>query len=181
MLKGKVLDVSNGAITFCSNESFFSRQIFKLKVNSALKECSNIRENLKQESKLHHNDFNVNVLITDIKSNTIQEKYFAFKGYNSDGSLKPLKVYTLQEGKLININKTKKGSVLVIDLYEKSIYIHDYKIEDQYAEGYLVKTEKNKEGMNVILSNEKVKVFMKNTNTHHEYKNVIEFLKGYIL
>ncbi|WP_163191701.1 hypothetical protein [Clostridium thermarum] len=171
----------NETITFCSNESFLGKQIFKLKVNSALKVCSNIRENLKKKSELDNNDININILISDVKSNSIEEKYFAFKGYNPDGSLKPLKVYTLKDGTLVNIDKTKKGKILVIDLYEKSIYIHDYKVDGHYAEGYLVKTEKIKNGMNVILTNEKVKVFMKNTNTYHGYKNVIEFLNGYIL
>lgn len=173
--------MSNGAITFCSNDTFLSRQLFKLKVNSALRECWKIRESVKELSKLGREDFNVNILVTDIESNNIEEKYFAFKGYNSDGSIKPLKLFALKDGEAQNVEVVQDKEILVVDLYESSIYLHNFKVEGHYAEGFLVKNEKTKEGYNVILSTEKVKVFMKNANTHHSYKNIIEFLNGYML
>jgi hypothetical protein len=173
--------MSNGAVTFCSNDTFLSRQLFKLKVNAALKECWKIRENVKSLSKLGGEDFNVNILISDVESNNIEEKYFAFKGYNSDGSIKPLKLFTFKNGDVLDVDTVQDKEILVVDLYESSIYLHNFKVEGHYAEGFLVKNEKTKEGYNIILSTEKVKVFMKNANTHHSYKNVIEFLNGYIL
>lgn len=171
----------NGAVTFCSNDTFLSRQMFKLKVNSALKECWKIRESVKTLSKLGREDFNVNILVTDVETNNIEEKYFAFKGYNSDGSIKPLKLFTFKDGEVHDVEVVQDKEICVIDLYESSIYLHSFTVEGHYAEGFLVKNEKTKDGYNIILSTEKVKVFMKNANTHHSYPNVIEFLNGYML
>lgn len=172
--------MTNGAVTLCSNESFISKQMFKLKVNAALKECWKIRESVKAFSKIGRDDFNINILISDIESNRIDEKYFALKGYNSDGSIRPWILYTLKDGNLLEVEAVESRKLLVVDLYESSIYVHNYTVEGNYVEGFLVKSEKTKEGYNVIFSTEKVKIFMKNANTYHEFNDVVEFLNGNI-
>lgn len=171
----------NDSVGVRSNSSFLKKQLFKLKINEALKFCEKIKERVKASHKLGHEDFYINLVVADPEKETIEERYFAIKGYDEDGRLMPLQVYTMENEELKQVDKSDDTNIIVLDLYEKSIYLHNYKVEGNYAEGYLVRMENFKNGYNLILSAEKVSVFMKNTNTYEKYNSIIEFVDKYLL
>jgi len=173
--------MSNKTVTVCSEQGLLGKSLYKLKVNAALKECYKIKETLKKKALINKDDLNINIVVSDTESNEIKGKYFAYKGYNSDGSIKPLTIHTIEDGKLIKVNDIESKGLMNIDLYEESICIHNYSMRGNYAEGYLVCNERSKDGYIMNFSNQKVKVFMKNANTHEEYYSVTEYLNKDVL
>ncbi|NLM36350.1 MAG: hypothetical protein GX206_12995 [Clostridiales bacterium] len=173
--------MSKKTITVCSEQGLLGRGLYKLKVNAALKECSKIKETLKKKALIDKDDLNINIVVSDPVDNEIKGKYVAYKGYNRDGSLKPLTIHTMENGQLMKVKDIESKGIMNIDLYDESICIHSYSIHGNYAEGYLVWNEKGKDGYIMNFSNQKVKVFLKNANDHKEYNSVTEFLNKDIL
>ncbi|SCN21643.1 hypothetical protein N3C_0342 [Clostridium sp. N3C] len=171
----------NKTVTVCSEQSLIGKGLYKLKVNVALKECYKIKDTLKKKSLIDKDDLSINIVVSDTESNEIKGKYVAYKGYNKDGSKKPLTIHTIENGQLMKVNDIESRGLMNIDLYEESICIYNYSILGNYAEGYLVCNERSKDGYIMNFSNKKVKVFLKNANTHKAYNSVTEYLNKDVL
>jgi hypothetical protein len=174
--------MNKNTVIQCSGHSFFQRQLFKLKINQGIKECSTIIESLKRHGKLGREDIKINILIPCIDNNDIHEKYLVHKGYNSDGSMKPMIKYRIYNGRVTEETVSISKNVVILDLYERSIYLYEYKVDEQYATGYVLRDEKGHKGAtNLIFTRERVKVLLKNVNTYKEYESVDSFICEFLM
>lgn len=179
--KVRCTKVADNTIKVMSNNSFLRRQLYKLKISSALKFCDEIKEKVNAHHKIGRDDFYVNIVVANPENDEIEENYYAVKGYNKDGSLRPLQMYTIKNEKLIQADIVSSNGIIVVDLFERSIFLHNYSMNGDYAEGFIVNQDALKQGYNLILSAEKVSVFMKNANSYEEYKSAYEFVDKYLL
>jgi len=162
--------------------SFLSKQIFNFKVKSAVKECEIIKNSLRKDGILKRDDERANIIIAGKHGYEIDRKYIFFKGYNSDGSIKPLRKFRVVSGESVEDKDLIQIKVKVVDLYEKSIYIYQPEIVEGYIVGNLIKEEKDSMlSKTVVFSKEKVKVLAKNVNNYITYDYVDEFIDKVIL
>lgn len=85
-------------------------------------------------------------------------------------------------GEIVECGNEIKHEIIIIDLYEKSIYLHNYFRDSQYITGYLLKEEiKSPKNKNLIFSNEKVKVRIKNINKYDTISVVDDFVNNFIM
>ena len=162
--------------------SFFKNQFFSFKVNGAIKNCNKIKEYLLDKNYLSKFDSRLNLITSDGVSNDVENSYLLYKGYNEDGSLKPIKKYTIMNGEIVECDNVIKHDIIILDLYEKSIYLHNYFNDRGYITGYLVKEEiKSSKNKNLIFSNEKVKVNIKNINKYDTISVIDDFVNNFIM
>jgi hypothetical protein len=169
-------------ISYCEGNSFLERQIFRFKVNTGIKECEAIKENLKKSGEVGKEDFKLNLVIPSINSDEQDRRYLVIKGYNKDGSIKPLKKYKFDGKTIVEEKSTVDARIIVLDLYEKSVYLHNYEKDDKYYIGYILREEKAANvNINVIFTKEKVKVLIKNVNDFQEYDNLESFMDKFLM
>ena len=106
--------------------SFLSKQFFSFKVIKALKNCNKIEAYLYDKDYLTKSNSSLNLIISDGLSSEVQSSYFLYKGYTDNGSLSPLKKYNIINGKIEKCIDVIESDIIIIDLYEKSIYLHNY-------------------------------------------------------
>jgi len=162
--------------------SFLTKQIFSFKVKGAIKECEIIKESLRKNGILKRDDEKANLIITSKKGYEIDRKYVFFKGYNSDGSIKPLRKFKVVRGESVEDKDLMQINIMIVDLYEKSIYLYEADIVDGYIVGNLIKEEKDRKiGKTVVFTKERIKVLAKNVNGYITYDYVDEFIDKIIL
>lgn len=162
--------------------SFLKKCFFSFKVIRALKECNNIEAYLHSKDYLNKFDSKLNLIISDGFSNEIENSYFLYKGYTTNGSITPLKKYTTIDGEIKKCIDVIKSDIIIIDLYEKSIYLHSYSKNSRYISGYLLKEEiKSETNKTLIFSNEKVKINIKNINKFDTINVVDDFINKFII
>ncbi|MGV8979813.1 hypothetical protein [Clostridium sp.] len=162
--------------------SFLKKQFFGFKVNGAIKDCNRIKEYLLSKNYLKKFDTKLNLVTSDGFSNEVGNSYLLCKGYNVDGSISPISKYTIRDGEIVEYNSLIKRDIIVVDLYEESIYLHSYIRDNQYITGYLLKEEKKTErNRNLIFSNEKVKINIKNINKVDTTSVVDDFVNKFIM
>jgi hypothetical protein len=162
--------------------SFFKKQFFSFKVNGALKNCNKIKEYLLSKKYLSKSDRRLNLIISEGFSNEVDNSYLLYKGYNRDGSIKPTRKYTIMNGEIVEYIDVIKHAIIILDLYEKSIYLHNYSIDSNYIAGYLIKEETKSIGnKTLIFSNEKVKINIKNINKYDTTSVVDDFVNSFIM
>ena len=162
--------------------SFLSKQIFNIKVKGAVKECELIKETLRKDGILKRDDEKANLIIPSKSGNEIDKKYIFFKGYNSDGSIKPLRKFRTVSGEYVEDKDLMEIKVKVVDLYEKSVYLYESDIVNGYIVGNIIKEDRDKKaGRTVIFTKEKVKVLAKNVNNYIIYDCLDEFIDKVIL
>lgn len=162
--------------------SFFKKSIFSFNVNKALKDCDNIEAYLLKRNYLAKSDSTLSLITSDGFTNQVDCSYFLYKGYNKDGSINPIRKYTILNGEIGECIKEIKQDIIVLDLYEESIYLHSYTKTNRSITGYLIK-EKIKSGINktLIFSNEKIKLNIKNINKIDTISVVDDFINSYIM
>lgn len=173
--------MENNVLIKSESTPFLYRQIFLFKVNKAIKDCNSMHEKLKTMGLLEKGDEKLNLLIPVFSSFEIDKKYFLFKGYNSDGSLKPMKKYCSNNETLEEDNSVINIDISVVDIYEKNIYLYNYQMDDRFIEGYLIKEENKNKCRSMIFTKEKVKVLIKNTNSIQTLNDVEEFINKFIM
>ena len=162
--------------------SFFKRQFFSFKVNGAIKNCNKIKEYLLSKDYLSKFDNKLNLITSDGFSNEVENSYLLYKGYNKDGSIKPIKKYTIMNGEIVEYSNVIKRDIIILDLYEKSIYLHNYIRDNNYITGYLLKEEKiSEKNKTLIFSNEKVKINIKNINKCDTINVIDDFVNKFIM
>ena len=165
-----------------TKSSFLKNKFFSFKVNGALKNCNKIKEYLISKNYLSKYDSRLNLITSNGFSNEVENSYLLYKGYNTDGSIKPIRKYTIMNEEIVENSNAIKRDIIILDLYEKSIYLHSYFKDSDYITGYLLKeeiiSERNK---TLIFSNEKVKINVKNINKYDIISVVDDFVKKYIL
>ena len=162
--------------------SFLKKQFFTFKVNGAIKNCNKIKEYLLRKNYMKKNDNKLNLVISDGFNNEVGKSYLLYKGYNKDGSIKPISKYTIKNGEIVKHNNLIKQDIIILDLYEESIYLHSYIRDKNYITGYLVKEEKKSEkSKTLIFSNEKVKISTKNINKFDTISVVDDFVNKFIM
>ncbi|MBU3144765.1 hypothetical protein [Clostridium sp. CF012] len=162
--------------------SFLKRQFFSLKVIGALKNCKRIKEYLLSKDYLSKFDNNLNLITSDGYSNEVVNSYLLYKGYNKDGSIKPTRKYTIINGEIVEHRDAINCDIIILDLYEKSIYLHNHIRDDNYITGYLVKEEKiSEKNKTLIFSNEKVKINIKNINKCETINAIDDFVNKFIM
>jgi len=162
--------------------SFLKEQFFWFKVNRAIKECNKIKKYLLNKDFLSKHDSSLNLIISDGFSNEIGNSYFLYKGHNSDEGINGTRKYTIKNGEIVENNDVIKHDIIIIDLYEKSIYLHSYFKDIKHIMGYLLKEEislgRNK---TLIFTNEKVEINIKNINNFDTISVVDDFVNKYII
>lgn len=162
--------------------SFLKRQFFSFKVNGALKDCKRIKEYLLRKNYLSKFDNKINLVTSDGYNNEVVNSYLLYKGYNKDGSIKPIRKYTIMNGEIVEHNNVINCEIIILDLYEKSIYLHNHIRDDQYITGYLLKEEKiSEKNKTLIFSNEKVKIKIKNINKCDTINAIDDFVNKFIM
>lgn len=165
-----------------AKSSFLKSQFFSFKVKGALKNCNKIKEYLHSKNYLSKFDSTLNLITSDGVSNEVENSYLLYKGYNKDGSINPLKKYTMTNGEIVECSNVIKYDIIILDLYEKSIYLHSYFRDSKYITGYLLKEEvKFKTNKNLIFSNEVVKINVKNINKCDTISVVDDFVNKFII
>lgn len=169
------------------NFNLFKNLLFKFKVNRELKNCNYIEGSLLSNDCLIESHNRLNLIITDGISTKIDNGYFLCKGYTSNGSLTLLRKYTLINGQIKKQVGLIYKDIIVIDLYEKSIYLHNYSKHScsknqAYITGYLIKEEvTSKMNRNLIFTNEKVKINIKHINKYDYISVVDDFINKLII
>ena len=162
--------------------SFLKRQFFSFKVSGAIKNCNKIKEYLFSKDYLKKFDDKLNLVTSDGFSNEVEHSYLLYKGYNKDGSIKPIKKYTISQGEIVELTNVLKHDIIILDLYEKSIYLHNYIVDNEYITGYILKEEKvSNRNKTLIFSNHKVKVNIKNINKFDTISVVDDFVNKFIM
>lgn len=162
--------------------SFLKRQFFSFKVNGAIKNCYRIKEYLLSKNYLKKIDTKLNLVTYDGFSNEVGNSYLLYKGYNVDGSIKPISKYTIINGEIVEHSNLIKRDIIILDLYEESIYLHSYIKDDYYITGYLLREEKKSEiNRTLIFTNEKVKINIKNINKYDTISVVDDFINKFIM
>jgi hypothetical protein len=169
-------------VIYCENNSFVKKQLHKIKINGLIKKCKAIKQQLKSIGQLSKEDKYINIVMLLNKIENQENAYMMIKGYNKDGSLKPMIKYKLHEDKVQEMKMNVKMEIATIDLYEKNIHIYNYQKDESYITGYMVRSEKNnKNSFNIIFTNIKVQVLLKNCNTYHEYSDMDTFIDRYYM
>lgn len=161
---------------------FLKKLLFNFKVNSAIKDCNNIESYLQSNDYLSKSDSRLKLIVSNGFINEVENSYFLYKGYTSNGSLTPLKKYSVIDGKIEKLVDTINHNIIIIDLYEKSIYLHSYSKNNDFITGYLIKEEiTSGTNKNLIFSNEKVNINIKNINKFDTATVVDDFINKYII
>ena len=75
-----------------------------------------------------------------------------------------------------------KHDIIIVDLYEESLYLHSCSNNGQFISGYLLKEViKSKINKTLIFSNEKVNLYIKNINKFETISIVDDFISDYII
>jgi hypothetical protein len=174
--------VSEQSIQQYSKPSFFKKQIFNFKINVGLKNCNKIKEYLISKDYLGKYDSKLNLITSDGFNSEVENSYLLYKGYNKDGSIKPIKKYSIISGEIKECSSVIKGEIIILDLYEKSIYLHSHVRDSQYITGFIIKEKISSErDKTLIFSNEKVKINIKNINKFETNNFVDDFVNKYIM
>ncbi|MGV8984564.1 hypothetical protein [Clostridium sp.] len=174
--------MSEHIIQQCVESSSFKKHFFTFKINSALKCCNKIRSYLLSNDYLTKSDMKLNLVTSDGISNEVDNSYLLYKRYNKDGSIDPIKKYTTINGEIVEYENVIKRDIIILDLYENSIYLHSYSKDSDYIMGYLIKEITNsKKNKTLIFSNEKVKVNIKNINKYETINLVDDFVDHFIM
>lgn len=176
------IKVSEQVISQYVKSSFLKNQFFSFKVNLALKNCNKIKNYLLSNSHLSKFDTRLNLITSDGFSSQVENSYLLYKGYNKDGSIKPIKKYTIINGEVIEHSNVIKRDIIILDLYEESIYLHSYFKDIDFITGYLIKEEiKSEKDKTLIFSNERIKINIKNINKFDTISVVDDFVSNYII
>lgn len=162
--------------------SFSKKLFFNFKINKARKDCYNIESYLKDNDYLSKFDDKLNLIISDGFSNEVETSYFLYKGYTSSGSISPIKKYTIINGEITEFVDIINHDIVIIDLYEESIYLHSYYKDENHFTGYLIEEEVNsKKNKTLVFSNKKVKINIKNINKFDTISVVDDFINKFIM
>jgi|GEM_PF-1703673 len=162
--------------------SFLKKTSFYFKVNKALKDCKEIESYLIKNDSLKKIDSKLNLIISDGFSNEINSSYFLVKLYNKQGSISPINKYSFIDGEIEKYFDKINLDILIVDLYDNSIYLHNFSKTSLYITGYLIKQEIQSEtNKTLIFSNEKVKIEIKKTNDSQTINVVDDFINKYIM
>lgn len=162
--------------------SFIKEQFFGFKVNRAIKECNKIKKYLISKDYLSKQDSSLNLIISDGFSNEVANSYLLYKGHNSDGSVNGTRKYTFTNGEVVENSDVIKQDIIIIDLYEKSIYLHSYYKDIKHIMGYLLKEEiSSGRNKTLVFTNEKVEINIKNVNNFDTLTVVDDFVNKYII
>lgn len=164
-----------------TKSSFLKKQFFNFRVNEALRTCNKISEHLLKRDFLSVHDSKLNLIISDGVSNEVENSYLLYKGYDKDGSLKPIRKFSSVNSEILEYKSAIMCQIIIIDLYEKSIYLHSYVNNNQFITGYLIKEEIKFSDKTLIFTNEKVKVNVKNINKFDTISIVDDFVNKYIM
>lgn len=174
--------MSERVIQLYEKSSFATKLFFNLNVKKALKQCYNIEEYLLNNNHLHKHDETLNLIISDESSNEVANNYFLCKRYMTNGDICPMKKYTFINGKIRNYNTIIKCNIIIIDLYEKNLYLHNYSRSNDYITGYLIDEEtKSRKCNSLIFSNKKIKINIKNINRYDTINEVDSFVNKFII
>ncbi|MCB2295327.1 hypothetical protein LGK95_17730 [Clostridium algoriphilum] len=162
--------------------NFFKKFFFNFKVNRALKDCNDIESYLLRNKYLSKSDSRLNLIISDGFNNDVDDNYFLYKGYTANGSITPLKKYTFIDGEIEKYTDVVSRDIIIVDLYEKSTYLHSYSKNSRHITGYLIKEEiKSDTTKTLIFSNEMVKINIKNINKFDTISIVDDFINKFIM
>lgn len=161
--------------------SFLKKQFFNFRVNEAMRNCNKISGYLLKNHYLSVNDSKLNLIISDGVSGEVDDSYLLYKGYNKDGSLKPIRKFSSVNTEILEYKNAIMGDIIIIDLYEKSIYLHSYVKGNEFITGYLIKEQIKSPNKTLIFSNEKFKVNVKNINKFDTISVVDDFVNKYIM
>jgi hypothetical protein len=161
--------------------SFLKKQFFNFRINEAIRSCNKISEYLLKKNYLSKYDSKLSLIISDGVSSEVEDSYLLYKGYNKDGSLKPTRKFSVVNNEILEYKSVIMGDIIIIDLYEKSIYLHSYINDNEFITGYLIKEEIKYSNKILIFSNEKVKVNVKNINKFDTNSRVDDFVNKYII
>ena len=176
------IKVSEQVIQTYIKSSFFKRQFFSFKVKGALKNCNKIKEFLLSKDYLSKMDNKLYLITSEGFNNEVVNSYLVYNGYNKDGSIKPIRKYTIINGEIVECSNGINCNIIILDLYEKSIYLHSHISDNQYITGYLIKEEIiSKRNKTLIFSNEKVKINIKNTNKCNTINVIDDFINNFIM
>jgi len=176
------INVSERVIQQYEKSSFTKKLFFNWKVTNALKDCNNIESYLLTNKYLSKSDHKLNLIISDGSSNEVENSYFLTKGYTADGGISPIRKYTIINGKTTKCIDVIRHDIIIIDLYEESIYLHSYSKGSNYITGYLVEEDaQSKKTKSLIFSNKKIKINIKNINKFDTINEVDDFVNKFIM
>lgn len=162
--------------------SFLKNFFFHIRVNRALIACNKIESYLLSNKYLTNLDSKLKLVISDEINNKIENSYFLYKGYNIDGSIKVMKKYTIIKEKIIEYANVLNRDIIILDLGNKSIYLHNYSKTSRSINGYLVKEEiKSHRSKTIIFSKEKVRIKVKRIYNYIIVTEVDDFVNKYII
>ncbi|MBU3181008.1 hypothetical protein [Clostridium psychrophilum] len=174
--------MSEQAIQQYGKSSFSTKLFFNHKVNKAIKDCNTIETYLFKNNHLNKHDDKLNLIISDGCSNEVDSSYFLCKGYTENGSITPIRKYTAINGEVTKHIDAINRDIIIVHLYEKSVYLHNYTKSNKYISGYLIDEEsKSSKNKSLIFTNKKIKINTKNINKFDTISVVDDFVDKFIL
>ena len=162
--------------------SFLKKHLFSFQINRALKDCKKIEKYLLSKNYLSKFDSSLNLLISNGYSHEIENSYFLYKAYSRDGSKTPIKKYNILGGEIVEYINAINHNIIVLDLYEESIYLHSYLKNSHYITGYLIKEHTlTKVSKTLIFTNEEVKISIRSINKSNIINTVDAFVNSFIM
>lgn len=162
--------------------SFLKKPFFSFQISRALKDCQKIERYLLSKDFLSKFDNSLNLLLSNGNSNEVENSYFLYKSYSRDGRITPIKKYNIIAGEVVEYMDVINHNIIVLDLYEESIYLHSYLKDSHYITGYLIKEQINsKVSKTLIFSNEKVKISIRNINKSQIINVIDDFVNSFIM
>ncbi|WP_298845799.1 hypothetical protein [Clostridium sp.] len=164
------------------NSSFFKKTLFYFKVNKALKDCKTIESILIKNKDLKKKDSSINLIMSNGSTNEVDDSYLVIKPFNESGSISPLIKYTFINGEIEKYFDEIKRDIIIVDLYEDSLYLHSFTKTNLSITGYLIKVEVQSEiNKTLIFTNQKVKIDVRNTNKFETINVFDDFINSYII
>lgn len=172
--------MTSAMVKVCSKPSFLRKQVYKLSVNGAIRQCESMKEHLRKSKRLSKEDKYAYVAFLDM-DNSKHKGLFFTTGYHHDGSIKPMEAFSIEKGKIASYDIEKNLPIAALDMYESSVYLHSYDADGKYINGYLIKETVDEGVLQVVFTEEKVKILKKNVNNSDEVNTIKEFLSRYVL
>lgn len=163
------------------NKSFFATSILKLKLNFALKECEKLKNYAKKKSDLTKDDYMYDLLISSPSGNSIDKKYFLFKGSHRDGRLKKLKKFTYVDNSVKLISDKIKLKIVALDTFSKNAFLYEYREDDNHVYGKVIKKIKDNKHSQVvfIVTSKEKKIHKKNINNKLFFDDIEGLINKY--
>jgi hypothetical protein len=149
--------------------NIIAKVLLKLRTQLAIRKCNKVWHSLRKQGVLNNRDMIFYILTPSFSVKRPVIKAVLTKGYNDDGSIKPLRQLKDVKGFTENLN-SGEIPVTEFDLFDRTVYLYNVKEKGDFIEGRLVRYPVlSKSSRALIFSRELVRIKTKDINERVHY------------